>query len=622
MFERFLLEKGESLRRLSAHTSQSNQPAAAPRWQLHDIYPGLDSAEYLTDKAKLASLIGLFQETVLDSLAANKDFGAWLRLAVDRLNETLSLNATLSSYAYCCFSVDTTNSLCLAELNKLEELTVPLAPALTSLRTTLSNHASQLEACYQSHPDLAEYAWLFAEQVMLAQHQMSAAEESLAADLGRSGSEAFTRLQEALSSSLSRTWSDGSSKTVVELRGLAHDPDRAVRRQAFELELSAWQEHRIAFAASLNGVKGAAVTLASRRSWQDNLEQSASQSRISLKTLESLTAAMSDSLPDFRRYMKAKAQLLGQDQLAFYDLFAPLEGLEGNWSFDRVRSYIVERFASFSPDLAAFARMAFDKQWIDALPRPGKVGGAYCIDFPLRGQTRVMSNFSGNFDSVITIAHELGHAWHSWLLNDKPTMLRDYPMTLAETASLFCETLVYKDEMKRSEGQQALALLEMRLSDINQIITDILSRFIFEKAVFGRRATGELSPDDFCDLMLDAQKQTYGDALDPQTLHPYMWAVKGHYYHAGLNFYNYPYAFGQLFGLGLYALSRREPHGFTERYIRLLRRTGQVGAVQLCSSEGMDIESIAFWTASLDQVREDIKVFCDLAQIKLSGGRP
>lgn len=593
----------------------------APTWQLDEIYPGLDAPEFKADQAKLAELIARFQRSAGNAPAASANFAEWLAAAVASLNDIMALNATLSSYAYCRFSVDTADAGALAEMNRLEALAVPLAPALAEFRRALAARPDQVAAAAR-RPELADYAWLLDEMLLLAAHQLSPEGESLAADLARSGAEAFTRLQEALSSGLSRTWTDGSAKTLVDLRGLAHSPRRETRRQAWELELSAWDEHKVAFAASLNGVKGSALTLAARRGWSDNLEQALVQARISRAALDGLTAAMRASLPDFRRYLRAKAKLLGLERLAFYDLFAPLEGLRGGWTFAQARSYLTERFAGFSPDLAAFADMAFAKGWIDARPRPGKVGGAYCIDFPLRGQTRVMANFSGSFDSVVTIAHELGHAWHSWLLNDKSALLRDYPMTLAETASLFCETLVYQDELGRAAGDERLALLEMRLSDLNQIIVDILSRFIFERAVFERRAEGELSPDELCALMLDAQDQTYGDALDPAARHPYMWAVKGHYYHANLNYYNYPYAFGQLFGLGLYAEYRRAPADFPARYVRLLRRTGQVGAVELCRAEGMDIESPAFWSAALDGVRSDIDQFCALAETKTTGGRP
>jgi pepF/M3 family oligoendopeptidase len=372
-----------------------------------------------------------------------------------------------------------------------------------------------------------------------------------------------------------------------------------VREKAYRLELEVCEGAKIPVAAALNGVKGFSVSLNARRGWESTLDKSARQARITRKALDSLLGAMEESLPSWRRYLKAKAQLLGLEKCAFYDIFAPLGGELGRYSFPQARDFIVEKFSSFDPAMGDFASRAFASGWIDAEPRPGKVGGAYCIDFPEARASRVLCNFDGSFNSVTTIAHELGHAWHAERVRGLPYVYTQYPMTLAETASIFSETLVFESALKAAPAAQRAALLELRLQDACQVIVDILSRFYFERAVLERRAKAELSPDELCELMLDAQRRSYGDGLDPDRLHPYMWLVKSHYYSSALAFYNFPYAFGQLFGAALYARYEMEGPSFAGAYRKILERTGGASAVEVTAEAGFDIEKPEFWREGL-----------------------
>jgi pepF/M3 family oligoendopeptidase len=356
-------------------------------------------------------------------------------------------------------------------------------------------------------------------------------------------------------------------------------------------------------AASLNGVKGWALTVDARRGWPSPLEKSFFQSRISAGTFEALCAAMESSLPMFRGYLKNKARALGLETLAFYDLFAPLGSKEHSgsrtgakkWSWEAATEFIVRCFDSVDSGMGNFARHAFALSWIDAQERKGKVGGAYCTDFPLTGESRILCNFEGSFDSVITVAHELGHAWHHELIKELPRTQNAYPMTLAETASIFAETIVFEAALKEAGHDERISLIEGSLKDCCQVICDILSRFYFEKEVFARRSRGELSPAEFCGIMTGAQKASYGDGLDAKLLHPYMWAVKSHYYSAALGFYNYPYAFGQIFSLALYAEYQKEKELFPGRYRDLLKVTGSASAEETAGLAGFNIEDPAFW---------------------------
>ncbi|MCK4516177.1 MAG: M3 family oligoendopeptidase, partial [Spirochaetaceae bacterium] len=400
------------------------------------------------------------------------------------------------------------------------------------------------------------------------------------------------------------------TKTVVELRSLAMHKDRAVRQEAYEKELDAWKSMEIPLAAALNGVKGFAVILDERRHYESSLDHAAFLSRVSPRTLDALIGVMEKNLPVFRKYLKAKAKLLGVKRCAFYDLYAPVGATEKEWSFADARKFIVEQFNSFSAELGEFAESAFKQGWIDAKPREGKVGGAFCTFMPLAGESRILANFDGSFDSVSTIAHELGHAYHGSVMKDLPALQQDYPMTLAETASIFCETIVVNRALESAESDnERIGVLELSLQGATAVIVDILSRFRFEKAVFERRKTGELSPAEFSDLMIRAQLDTYGDGLEKSRLHKYMWAVKGHYYSADLSFYNYPYAFGQLLGLALYANYTAEPQGFPHRYKKLLQLTGQATANEVTREAGFDIESAEFWQSGIDVIAKHVSEF-------------
>jgi pepF/M3 family oligoendopeptidase len=321
-----------------------------------------------------------------------------------------------------------------------------------------------------------------------------------------------------------------------------------------------------------------------------------------------LTAAR-EAFPDFRRYLRAKARLLGLERLAFYDLFAPVGNAEGReWSFDTAQEFVVRQFGTFAPHMAALAGRAFSERWIDAEPRAGKVGGAFCM--PLRAdESRILTNYNAAIGGVLTLAHELGHAYHNSCLASEASLNRSSPMTLAETASIFCETIVRSAALAEAGPDERLAILEAALQNACQVVVDITSRFLFEQEVFEKRRQRALSAEELCAIMRDAQLETYGDGLDPDALHPYMWAAKPHYYSSSRSFYNFPYMFGLLFGLGLYAISRREPDGFVARYDALLASTGRADAEQIAAQVGIDIRTPDFWRASFDMIREDISQF-------------
>ena len=597
-----------------------------PRWDLTSIYPEFKGAEYEADTEKLSSVIGELAK-LIDSDMSRSDIPGWVAGCIEAYNKAGDLYGNLSSYVYAIFSTETQNSAVAKELNRLEELALPLKSALVSFRNKLAEVASEVKKDgFQEQVEKLlgdRYDYFIEEELRIQAKQMKPNEEDLAEDLARSGGSAWTRQQEAITSTLSAVWDEetGEKKTVTQLRALAFSPEREVREKAFKLELEACDEMKIPLAFSLNGVKGFAVTFNKRRHFEDDQESSLFASRISRKTLDALIGAMEESLPIFRRYLKAKARYLGIEKLAFCDLFAPVGETAKKWSYQEVRKYIEKQFSAFSPAMGDFAKLAFEGNWIDAESREGKVGGAYCTGMPLAKESRVLCNFDGSFSALSTIAHELGHAYHGHLLKDDSAIHSDYPMTLAETASIFAQTLVFDAALAEAGEKEKIHVIEEFLQDNTQVIVDILSRFYFEKKVFSARAAAEVPAEEFCSFMIDAQKATYGDGLDEDKLHGYMWAVKPHYYSHELGFYNFPYAFGLLFGLGLFSRYKTEGDAFIPQYDKVLKLTGRNSANEVTRQAGFDIESKKFWLGGISQIEEYVDEFVRLVDAGTTGRR-
>jgi pepF/M3 family oligoendopeptidase len=579
----------------------------AARWNLENLkdkdalqtyISGMDALDAVIDAAK----------TLKAGNGAGFDFPLWLSRYFELANHTGALEESLNAVAYAQYSTDTTNADYLNQLSKLEELKLRSNRQDVDFTRILTAHSGELENFYVRFPQYEQYRYVIAEQIIESYHLMTDAEENLADELERTGGGAWERLHEQI---ISNTVDTASGKTFNEIRNDAYNADREVRKTAWETEKALLKNAEIPIAACLNNIKGATVALNKRRSWNDAVERSLHSARVSRKTLDALIGAIEDSLPMWREYLKTKQRLLSggsaETGLAFYDLFAPLTAVTGTaWTFDAAKAYIIEKFTAFSADMGKFADKAFAENWIDAETRKGKVGGAYCVDFPAYKQSRVLTNFGGSFSDVTTLAHELGHAYHHHCITDLDYSLQHYPMTLAETASIFAETIVMQDIISKSTGFDKARLIEQHLQDSCQVLVDILCRFYFERAVFEEREKGELAAADFCRLMADAQEKTYGAGLSDER-HEYMWAVKSHYYSPHLDFYNFPYAFGLLFGTALYNRYRSEGRNFPVVYVKLLSQTGSLSCEQVCRNAGFDIETKEFWASGIREFENELQ---------------
>lgn len=535
---------------------------------------------------------------------------------IERANSLLRLYSTLNAYVGSFVTTDSYDTTAKRIQSELELIGVNLQKQEVLFRGWIGCIKEMLPSILSRDGVAEAHSFYLVETAEQSQYLMSDPEESLAAEMEVSGSNAWSKLQGTVCSQISVDFElEGKTRKmpITAVQNLSHHPDPEVRRRAYEAELSAWETVREPLAAALNGVKGSSITLDKRRGRVDALHASLDTSRIDRETLNTMMAAMHESFPLFRRYLKAKAKLLGKEKLPWYDIFAPVGKIEKRYRWVDATAFIVTQFGSFSERLARLAQRAFDDNWIDAEPRNGKRGGAFCMGVPGVEESRILCNFDGSLDQVSTVAHELGHAFHNECLVGKTMLQRSTPMTLAETASIMNETIIANAALKEAASRdEELAILETSLMGATQVIVDIISRFLFEKEVFERREKSELSPDDFCEIMLRCQKATYGDALDDRYLHKYMWALKVHYYIPSFAFYNYPYAFGLLFGTGLYSIYKERGASFVKDYESLLASTGQAKPVELASKFGIDLRKPGFWQNSLKVIEEKIDRYAHL----------
>lgn len=590
-----------------------------PHWDMTPVYPVLDSPEFDQGFAhfiqQVADLIELFNSHGIQAQPAHElDESAIqsFETVTDRLNTVLEEATTLGAYLGCFVTTNTQDTLAQARYSEFQQQAAKLS--LLGTRYAAWIGSLDVEALIARSQLARDHAYMLRKASVQARHLMSPAEEDLAAELELSSGAGWEKLHSDVTSQIIvpvEIRGEHLELPMSQVRNFADDPDREVRRAAYEAELVAWKKAAVPLAAAMNGIKGEVNTLARRRGWDSPLDASLFESNIDRETLEAMLTAARESFPDFRRYLRTKARALGLEKLAWYDIFAPVGKESQTWEFEQARAFIIEKFGSYSQRLSDFAARAFRENWIDAEPRAGKVDGAYCT--PLRkDESRVFANFKPSFNGVSTLAHELGHGYHNLNLANRTMLQKETPMTLAETASIFCETIITHAALARANRDEQIAILENSIQGSCQVVVDIISRFLFESRAFERRRQRELSIDEFNTLMLDAQKETYGDGLDETRLHPYMWAMKPHYYNTHFSFYNYPYMFGLLFGLGLYARYQQDPEGFKTGYDELLSSTGLGDAATMAARFGIDIRSLDFWRSSLDIVRKDIDLFEEL----------
>ena len=575
-------------------------------WSLKELYPSFESEEFQRDFERFSNFREVFNGLTLEDNLES------IKAAIAALEEFSVLSSRLGNYINLTLTANTTDETA----NKYRTLFGNAYAALNSAYTKVYKFIGSVETDITADENLKDYEFYFAEAKQQYKHLLSDELEDVIAKFSISGGDGWEQLFEAMTSGVEGEFK-GEKVTLSEIRNMAYDADAVVRKEAYETELKMYDTIKEPIAFALNNIKQQVLTETSLRGFESPLAQTLEASRMSRQTLDALLEAIREYLPQFRAYLKHKASLLGHENgLPFYDLFAPIGESSRRFTIEESKEFLLENFKGFSEDLAQMTKEAYENNYIDFLPRKGKVGGAFCSNLPFIKQSRILTNFSGSLSDVVTIAHELGHAYHGLHIENHRVLNQEYSMPVAETASTFNENIVMNTVISEASDAEKVALLESQLQDTTQIIVDIYSRYLFESAVFENREKSFMFSKDLEQLMLDAQKEAYGDGLDPDAMHPYMWACKPHYYSSGLSFYNFPYAFGGLFSKGLYAIYQEQPEGFVEKYQELLRATTVTSAEDTAKVLGVDVTDSAFWKKALAQVADNIEQFIALTPVK------
>lgn len=585
-------------------------------WSLKELYLSFESSEFSKDKNELKNYIEGFkdwsEELTKDANYTKEKIENYIAKSVKIDN----LFSKLASFCQLTLSVDTNHKEALKNIEEFENLISSIAEYSSSIEKWLGE-INNLDELSVKSSIINEHKFYLNEKIKNKKYILSDKEEAIISKMKNTGSGAFGKLRDSLTSNLTVEITINNETKVLPLaiiRNMAHEKDSELRKAAYFSELKAYKNIDTAVAACLNGIKGEVITVSATRGYSSPLEEAVKTSNMEKETLDSMISAIKEKLPLFRKYFKRKAELLGhKNGLPFYDLFAPIGDSEMKFDYKNGKKFVEDNFRTFSDDLANYAKNAFDNNWLDVFPKEGKVGGAFCANLHVLGESRFLLNYSDNFSSVVTLAHELGHGYHGHCLKNESSLNSDYPMPIAETASTFCETIVKKAAIKNSNKIDAFSILESEISDSAQIIVDILSRFLFESEVFKRREIASLSVDELNEIMIWSQKEAYGDGLDENYLHPYMWLCKPHYYDADYNFYNFPYAFGLLFAKGLYSKYLKTGAEFVNTYDDLLKATGKNTIENVAKLVNIDVTSIDFWRSSLEIIEEDIEEFLRLS---------
>ena len=575
-------------------------------WNLDPIYKGFDDPAFEADMAALKEAV-----EKIDAFAANLSEAeplAGLKTGIALQEEFSDLINKLAGYASLRQAADTKNPEAGSQMGRVMSLYSGVAAPFAAFKDWATKLPNLMELV-KGDDDLKDYTYMFANMADSSKYLLPGIGEAIMAKMGMSGGDAWSDMQQYLTSTVPVSYR-GTTTNLSSIRNLAYDPDPAVRKDAYEAELACYDRIKDAVAYALNSIKLETISDCQLRGYESPLQRTVYNNDMKMETLNAMLSAMDEYAPKFWQYLKAKGKALGHENgLPWYDLFAPMGKSSTKFTAEDARQYLVNLFAEFDPELSDMVARAFDEAWIDFYPRDGKAGGAFCADVECLGQSRILTNFDGMFGDVVTLAHELGHAFHNQCIFSHRPLNHGYSMPLAETASTFNECVVMASAIgKAADDQEKLALIESQLQDATQIICDIYSRYRFETMVFENRENMFMNADTLCDFMLTAQKQSYGDGLDHSCLHPYMWVCKSHYY--GPTFYNFPYAFGGLFARGLYAQYEKEGAAFVPKYKKLLYTTTVATAEDTAKVADIDLTDKNFWRGALQMIADQIDLFC------------
>lgn len=585
-------------------------------WSLDELYKSFDSDEYKKDLEELSSAGARMLEFTQREFADYNNAAQKIEKYIEMTRKNAELSIRLRSYAFLRIATNSKDADAIANLGKIGRYSSELTAPRISFQNYLRDY-KDIDAAINELSILKEHEFYLHEIIDACKHQLSDKEEILISKMKLTGSTAWSQLQGKVSSEAVVELEENGEKITIPVTALSQLPstdDVEVKKNRFFAECKAYDKYADISAACLNNLKGEVLTVSELRGYSSPLEMTLNECRMDKETLDALIESIEEYLPQLRRYFKIKAKLLNYPKgLPYFDVSSQVGKSNKKYTIEEAKETVLTAFRGFSEELYGFAKTAFDNRWVDFEPRAGKRSGAFCSGVYTIKESRVLTNFNGNIKDVNTLAHELGHGFHGKQLNTESVLNNSYPMPLAETASTFCEEVLKNELLKNISNEEKLSFLSFSLLSAIQVTVDILSRYYFETEFFERRKDHELSTNEIKEIMLDAQRKSYGDGLDDELLNPYMWLNKVHYYYAERNFYNFPYAFGLLFSLGLYSIYDEKGKAFLDDYNNLLKATGKMKIADVCKLVGVDVRTKDFWKRSLDKIVADIDEFESLA---------
>ena len=585
-------------------------------WDLESIFPGgSTSLELQNELDKVRTKIGSLQRQVqgLDPSLTVQEF---VKL-VEQMQEVMMALGQCSAFIGCLNAQNVQDEKARLLQGDLSQLSAYQATVMTTVDQLFVNIPQGIWEGFLQHDELKDLSFSLNERRKVAQTKMSPELEMLATDLAIDGYHAWSRLYNTVVGGMGiEVEIDGELRrlSVGQATNLLANPDTQLRSTVFTKLEEAWAQEGEVCASALNHLAGFRLNLYKNRGWDDILAEPLQINRMERATLEAMWEAVEGGKPHLVKFLERKGELLGLDQLAWYDLNAPLGGASKEIPFEEAASFVVDQLQKFSPEIAQFTQSAFERSWVEAENRGGKRPGAFCTSFPLSQESRVFMTYSGTIQSLGTLAHELGHAYHGYVLKDSPYLLRRYAMNVAETASTFGELLVVDGAMQQaSTPEEKLGILEDKIGRSVAFFMDIHSRFLFETRFYEARKKGLVSVNELNELMTKAQEDAFLGSL--KVYHPYFWASKLHFYITGTPFYNFPYTFGYLFSAGVYARAKEEGQGFAKNYRNLLADTARMPVEALAQKHlGADLTKPEFWEAAVKLATDDVEEFLRLTK--------
>jgi len=593
----------------------------APRWDLETIFPGgSQSPQFKKHRDKVEADLKS-AATKLEALPAKIDDSSVKQWAdfVLQYQAILADIELVMALSGCLTSQDVKDDAAAAIEGNADEYLSGWEKLNAGLEaSTLKISDDEWDLLIKA-PTLDGLVFPLNEMREIAKSKMPLEQESLALELAVNGYHAWNRLYNKMAGDLRADFEeDGETKSLSmgQLATKMSSPDRDVRRRAFEAMCSAWETRADMAAMALNSQGGFRLSLYTNRKWDSVLHEPLTMARLKESTLDAMWSVVADETHKLKPYIEAKKKLLGIDKFSWYDQFAPCGKSDAAIPFDEAGKFTVDNFRSFSTEMADFAEMALEKSWVEAEDRAGKRGGGYCTGFGPIKQSRIFMTYAGTFENLLTLAHELGHAFHQWVMRERPYLAQQYPMPLAETASIFAETLVVDAAMKQAtDRQEKLMLLDQKLQAAYTMFTDLHCRYLFDKAFYAERSKGIVQKDRLSEMMVEVQKKAYGELLDDSGHHPLFWCSKLHFYLTGQPFYHFPYVFGYLFSGGVYDRACKEGSAFADKYRSLLVDTGSMVTEDLAQKHlGVDLSTRGFWEDAVSRALADVDEFVKLAE--------